>query len=113
MTARVTVVVATTNRRDELDRALSYHDDLAILVDNGSTDGTAAFVRRRFPRMDVVKLGRNLGAPARNPGVRRATTPYVAFADAVARPHGATKPGRSYARTCGVSDALAPRCSYR
>ncbi|MCT9928982.1 glycosyltransferase [Planotetraspora sp. A-T 1434] len=81
MTARVTLVVATQNRRDELERSLAHHDGPVILVDNGSTDGTAAFVRRRFPHVDVVELGRNLGAPARNVGVRRATTPYVAFAD--------------------------------
>lgn len=82
----VTVVVATRDRRPELVRTLKELATLpeqppVIVVDNGSTDGSAAAVRARWPRFDVVALGRNLGAPARNLGVRRAATPYVAFAD--------------------------------
>jgi GT2 family glycosyltransferase len=51
------------------------------VVDNGSQDGTAREVRRAFPRVDLVSLRRNLGACARNVGVRRARTPYVALND--------------------------------
>ncbi|MFS1304904.1 glycosyltransferase family 2 protein [Streptosporangium longisporum] len=79
--ARVTVVVASRDRRRELEHSLSRHEGSVILLDNGSADGTAPAVRRRFPHVEVVELGRNLGAPARNVGVRLATTPYVAFAD--------------------------------
>ncbi|MGS2645105.1 glycosyltransferase [Streptosporangium sp. LJ11] len=78
---RVTVVVATRDRRHDLERSLPHHECPVILLDNGSTDGTPAFVRRRFPHIQVVELGRNLGAPARNLGVWLARTPYVAFAD--------------------------------
>jgi GT2 family glycosyltransferase len=78
---RVTVVVVTRNRRRDLERSLPRHECPVILLDNGSTDGTPALVRRRFPHIQVVELGRNLGAPARNLGVRLARTPYVAFAD--------------------------------
>ncbi|MBB2914610.1 GT2 family glycosyltransferase [Streptosporangium becharense] len=81
MTAPVTVVVATRDRRDDLARSLPRHEGPVILLDNGSADDTAASVRRRFPHVEVVELGRNLGAPARNTGVRLAATPYVAFAD--------------------------------
>ncbi|WP_433411757.1 glycosyltransferase family 2 protein [Microtetraspora malaysiensis] len=79
--ARVTVVVATRDRRADLARSLPRHEAHVILVDNGSTDGSPRFVRERFPRVEVVEAGRNLGAPARNVGVLRARTPYVAFAD--------------------------------
>ncbi|MFF0250073.1 DUF2795 domain-containing protein [Streptosporangium sandarakinum] len=78
---RVTVVVATRNRRRDLERSLPRHEAPVILVDNGSTDGTPAFVRERFPHVEVVEAGRNLGAPGRDLGVRLARTPYVAFAD--------------------------------
>ncbi|MFG2072858.1 DUF2795 domain-containing protein [Nonomuraea maritima] len=78
---RVTVVVATRDRRRTLARTLPRHPRPAILVDNGSTDGTPAFVRRHFPGIEVVEAGENLGAPARNIGVSMARTPYVAFAD--------------------------------
>jgi GT2 family glycosyltransferase len=78
---RVTVVVASMNRLRALARSLPLHPRPVILVDNGSTDGTAAFVRRHFPDVHVVEPGVNLGAPGRNVGVRLAGTPYVAFAD--------------------------------
>jgi GT2 family glycosyltransferase len=78
---RVTTVVATRDRRAELERSLLHHAGPLIVVDNGSTDGTVEAVRDRVPGAEVVALGRNLGAPARNIGVQRADTPYVAFAD--------------------------------
>ncbi|NUW34419.1 glycosyltransferase [Nonomuraea sp. SMC257] len=81
MDERVTVVVATRNRRRALAGSLPHHPRPVILVDNGSTDGSPGFVRRHFPDVTVVEAGRNLGAPARNVGVRMAGTPYVAFAD--------------------------------
>jgi GT2 family glycosyltransferase len=52
-----------------------------IVVDNGSSDGTAQAVRAAHPRVRVVQLPANTGAVARTDGVRRALTPYVAFAD--------------------------------
>jgi GT2 family glycosyltransferase len=51
------------------------------VVDNGSTDGTAAMVRGEFPAVTVAPLPDNRGAAARNVGVERVTAPYVAFAD--------------------------------
>jgi GT2 family glycosyltransferase len=77
----VTTVVATRNRWPDLQWSLAHHSQPTILVDNGSTDGTPDLVREHFPAVDVVALGRNLGAQARNVGAARATTPYVAFAD--------------------------------
>jgi GT2 family glycosyltransferase len=77
----VTIVVATRNRRADLARSLSQHTGPVILVDNGSTDGTGRFVRREFPFVEVIELPENRGAAARNIGVARAMTPYVAFAD--------------------------------
>ncbi|WP_248966303.1 glycosyltransferase family 2 protein [Sphaerisporangium perillae] len=79
--SRVTVVVATQNRRHDLEHSLPHHECPVILLDNGSTDGTLALVRQRFPHFQVVELGCNRGAPARNLGVWLAQTPYVAFAD--------------------------------
>jgi GT2 family glycosyltransferase len=78
---RVTIVVATRDRRADLAQSLPRHDAPVILVDNGSTDGSVAAVRARFPAVKILALGHNCGAPARNVGVERARTPYVAFAD--------------------------------
>ncbi|MEU4620831.1 glycosyltransferase [Actinoplanes sp. NPDC023801] len=79
--SQVTVVVATRDRRDRLFETLPEHRAPVILVDNASTDGSPAAVTEAFPAVEVVPLGENRGAAARNEGVRRAGTPYVAFAD--------------------------------
>jgi len=51
-----------------------------ILVDNASTDATAAFVRERFPWVRVVALAENRGfAGGNNAGVREARGEYVAL----------------------------------
>ncbi|WP_432544202.1 glycosyltransferase family 2 protein [Kineococcus sp. SYSU DK002] len=85
----VTVVVATRDRAADLGSTLPRHEAEVVVVDNGSTDGTATVVaqeaaRRRAagaPELRSVRPGRNLGATARNLGVRAARTPLVAFAD--------------------------------
>lgn len=83
---RVAVVVITHERREEVLRTLDRLSDLpeaphVVVVDNGSTDGTAAAVRAAHPEVDVVVSDRNLGALGRNLGIARVTTPYVAFCD--------------------------------
>ncbi|HEX2893895.1 MAG TPA: glycosyltransferase [Marmoricola sp.] len=78
---RVTVVVMTRNRWPDLRRTLDRHEPPVVLVDNGSDDGTPDLVRQHFPHVEVVALGENRGAVARNLGVERSRTPYVAFAD--------------------------------
>ena len=77
----LTVVVMTRDRWPDLQRSLPMHDHPVILVDNGSTDGTPQLVREQHPAIEVVELGHNMGSAARNVGVARARTPYVAFAD--------------------------------
>lgn len=84
--ARVSVVIITWNRRDELLETLGRLSVLPerpelIVVDNGSVDGTAEAARAAFPSVRVAALPRNAGAAGRNVGVALATTPYVAFND--------------------------------
>ncbi|UER55529.1 glycosyltransferase [Kineosporiaceae bacterium SCSIO 59966] len=83
---RTGVVVITHNRRAELDRTLRLLRRLpeqprVVVVDNASGDGTAAAVRADHPWVDLVVATENLGAVARNVGVERLDTPYVAFCD--------------------------------
>ncbi|MGW7288586.1 glycosyltransferase family 2 protein [Streptomyces sp. NPDC054847] len=83
---RVTVVVITHNRREELLRTLGELARLperppVIVTDNASTDGTAEAVRRLRPEVRLLTPGSNLGAVGRNLAVRHVTTPYVAFCD--------------------------------
>jgi GT2 family glycosyltransferase len=86
LTATVTAVIATRDRCAELCATLERLSALPeqpgiIVVDNGSRDGTAPAVRRAFPHVELITLKRNRGACARNVGVRRAGTPYVALSD--------------------------------
>lgn len=83
---RIAVVVITHQRRDELLRSLGRLRALperphVVVVDNGSTDGTADAVRSRFPEMELIASPTNLGAVGRNLGVARLDTPFVAFCD--------------------------------
>ena len=82
----VTVVIATQDRRDNVLTTLDHLAALperppVVLVDNGSTDGTAEAVRRAHPEVVVLEPGVNLGAAGRTLGVRAARTELVAFAD--------------------------------
>jgi GT2 family glycosyltransferase len=49
-----------------------------ILVDNGSTDGSVAFVRNDYPWVSICELGENLGfAAGVNAGIRLARGNYI------------------------------------
>ena len=83
---RVAVVVITHQRRGELLSSLARLRQLpekphVVVVDNGSTDGTAAAVQEHFPEVELISSPVNLGAVGRNLGVARLDTPYVAFCD--------------------------------
>lgn len=86
MAPNVTVVMATRNRRETALGTLGRLSAVAerppiVVVDNASTDGTADAIRMKHAEIEVIQLDENLGAAARNVGVRRARTPYVAFSD--------------------------------
>ncbi|SFH09699.1 Glycosyltransferase, GT2 family [Amycolatopsis regifaucium] len=86
MRDRITVVMITHNRRDQLLETLEQMTALPdaapiVLVDNASTDGSADAVERRYPQVRVLRSPRNLGAVARNVAVGAVSTPYVAFCD--------------------------------
>ena len=82
----VSVVIVTWNGRQHLDTCLPSVEaqrDVGvetIVVDNGSTDGTADYVRSRYPWVKLVPLTANLGfAAGNNAGVREARGRFVAF----------------------------------
>src|SRR5690606_23445494 len=80
------VVLVTHNRRESLRRVLERmvalpEEPPVIVVDNASGDGTREAVLREVPQVTLVACEANLGAVARNLGVERVRTPYVAFCD--------------------------------
>src|SRR3954465_8678172 len=83
---RISIVIISRDRRSDLLEALGHLEALpeappVIVVDNASRDGTPDAIRSRFPAVEVIALGENRGPAARNLGVERARTPYVAFND--------------------------------
>jgi glycosyltransferase involved in cell wall biosynthesis len=87
--ARVSVVIPTRDRRAFLERALGTVlaqrgvSVETIVVDDGSRDGTTAYLESlNEPRIVVVRHDAPTGvAQARNDGVARASSPWVAFID--------------------------------
>jgi hypothetical protein len=87
--AELTVVVPTRNREHLLDRTLGAILDqrgvdlVVVVVDEASSDGTPAFLAGLGDkRVLVVRHDEPVGLPAaRNRGLARASTPYVAFCD--------------------------------
>ena len=60
-----------------------------VVVDNGSTDGTAAFLAEAYPQVRVIALPSNLGfGAAVNRGIVATTAPFVVLVnnDAVCEP---------------------------
>jgi hypothetical protein len=63
----ISVIVVNWNGKHFLETCLAalrkqtFQDFEAILVDNGSEDGSAEYVRTRFPEVQVIALDRNLG----------------------------------------------------
>jgi GT2 family glycosyltransferase len=83
---RVSVVMVTYNGLGDLEESLStLHDqsrppDEIVVVDNGSTDGTVAFIRANFPTVRLLAEQVNHGfAKGNNIGVRATTGDYLVF----------------------------------
>ncbi len=88
----VSVIVIAYNEREDVLTCLESVRRCAgglqvetILVDNGSTDGTADAVAERFSEVEMVRLPKNEGVPARNHGLRRARGRYRMFLDSDAQ----------------------------
>ncbi len=81
----ISVIIANYNGEKFLRGCLSsldaqtFRDFEVIVVDNGSTDGSLGIIRREFPRVRVIPLGRNTGfARGNNIGLGASSAKYVA-----------------------------------
>lgn len=86
---KVSVIIPTFNRAHTLGRAIdsvlgqTYTDLELIVVDDGSSDGTAALIQDfQDPRLRYLQQPRNLGvSAARNRGIAEARGEWLAFLD--------------------------------
>ena len=83
---KASVIVITYNGRHHLDacfrslekQSVEAHE--TILIDNGSQDGSADFVRRNFPRVRVIESKTNLGfAGGNNLAAKEASGEVLVF----------------------------------
>lgn len=81
---RVSVIILNWNGREMLGDCLAsvlaqaFEGFEVILVDNGSTDGSAEWVARLYPQVRVLRLAENLGfCGGNNAGVRFARGEYL------------------------------------
>ena len=84
---RISIVILTFNRclllRDLLGRLmkLTYPNFEVIVVDNHSEDGTEEVMKEFADRVEYIRTSRNLGAGARNLGMKRAEGEIVITLD--------------------------------
>src|SRR5450432_2403635 len=93
--ANLSIVVVNWNSHDDLRaclaslRAQTYRDLETIVVDNGSTDGSADMVATDFPEVRLLRETENLGfAEACNRGIEASQGAWAVMLnnDAVADP---------------------------
>jgi len=67
-TPKVCIIIVNWNGKELLEDCLSslfkltdYPNYKVIVVDNGSTDGSVEFVKKNFPKADVLALDKNYG----------------------------------------------------
>ncbi len=82
----VTVVMLNWNGEKWLEKclpslmAVDYPATEIIVVNNGSTDDSADFLKIRYPKIRVVELAKNIGyAGANNVGAKAAKGKYILF----------------------------------
>ncbi len=83
----VSVIVPTYNRRETIQAAIAsvqrqtFADWELIVVDDGSTDDTAALIEGSDPRLVLIRQKNQGVNAARNTGMLRARGQYIAFLD--------------------------------
>lgn len=114
----LSVIIVNWNSRDDLRaclmslRAQSHCPLEIIVVDNGSSDGSAEMVATEFPECRLLQQTDNLGfAEGCNRGIEASSAPWVAMLnnDCVADPHWAralVEAASQAAPRCGMLQSL-------
>lgn len=80
---QVSVVVLNYNGKKVLKNCLgsllkqNYNNYELIVADNNSTDGSAEFIQKNFPKVKIVANKENIGIPGLNKGIEKAKGEYI------------------------------------
>jgi N-acetylglucosaminyl-diphospho-decaprenol L-rhamnosyltransferase len=110
----VSAVVVTYNGLPWVEQALeSVRGHETVVVDHGSTDGTVAFVRERFPEADVIEQENRGLAFGWNAGVARTQGRYVLLLNSDAwLDEGAVEELAAFAEAHPEAAVVGPRLRY-
>ena len=84
---KVSAIIPTYNRRHSLGRAIdsvlqqTSPVDEIIVVDDGSSDGTAEFIETAYPTVTLLRQPNRGVSAARNAGIQRAKCEWIALLD--------------------------------
>jgi len=86
MNPLVSVIIVNWNGKAHLEKCLNslfkitYSPLEIIVVDNASSDGSAALIKKKFPSVKIVEADKNLGfAGGNNLGYKKVTGDYILF----------------------------------
>jgi hypothetical protein len=82
---KVCIIILNWNGKELLKRCLNslfkltnYQNYKVIIVDNGSTDGSVEYVKKNFPKADVLALNKNYGfAKGNNIGIKKSKGDFI------------------------------------
>jgi glycosyltransferase involved in cell wall biosynthesis len=83
----VSVIIPTYNRKNRLIKTINsvlaqdYKNYEIIIIDDGSTDGTANFIKEIFPQVVLLEQENQGVSAARNLGIKAAQGNWIAFLD--------------------------------
>ncbi|MEE3153339.1 MAG: glycosyltransferase [Candidatus Neomarinimicrobiota bacterium] len=83
----ISVIIPTFNRRQTLDRAIdsilsqTYQPYEIIVVDDGSTDGTADWLSANYSSLQIIQQSNKGVSSARNAGINSARSDWIALLD--------------------------------
>ncbi|MBR4768761.1 MAG: glycosyltransferase family 2 protein [Lachnospiraceae bacterium] len=111
----VSVIIPNYNGINYIEKCLesvllSDMDTEIIVVDNGSMDGSAELVERKYPQVKLIRFSENRGfCAAVNEGIRACATPYVFLLnnDAAVMPDTVLKLYRMLSENQGVFSCQA------
>jgi len=118
---KVSVIVVTRNTREmtlnclqQLEDSIGSDRHEVVVVDNASSDGTAAAIAARYPQVTLVREPRNMGfARASNDGVRESSGELLLFLNSDTLTSAGTVEGLANAlREEPALGAVAPQLLY-